>query len=235
MLPFSFHMGSANENSVSHLFLDNYQIVEQALKNNKLKEVSSLLKNLQEHVKTLLEHVHYNNLLATFYRITKEPQNEMSALKYVVVLGEQILDKNIYYAAVENLFILQVQQNKYADALNTFKKLNKLTTNPQQLTKLKKVKNLVVDYIKSDKVLAFNSEVEKGKKVYRHNLSRRSISLKNTNGSINKLQLRCDYHFESYDAEKQKEWQLPESWGKCQLNVYGESGSQFTIVEQHAS
>jgi len=64
-----------------------------------------------------------------------------------------------------------------------------------------------------------------------YKLLRREFAFDEINGKLERLELRCDWKHFSDEISQDVAWQIPESWGKCQLYVYGNIGTTFTFLE----
>ena len=67
--------------------------------------------------------------------------------------------------------------------------------------------------------------------VWRHKPSRKTIAFNDLKGKLDRFEIRCDTTTVKGKVETEYEYTLPTSWNKCWLNVYGEPGASFTLVE----
>jgi TonB family protein len=60
---------------------------------------------------------------------------------------------------------------------------------------------------------------------------RRTFAFDNVAGSLDELELRCDWRLYRASIGENLSWNIPDSWGKCQLHVYGASNTTFDFLE----
>ncbi|MDX1562102.1 MAG: energy transducer TonB [Gammaproteobacteria bacterium] len=58
---------------------------------------------------------------------------------------------------------------------------------------------------------------------------RRTFTISMVDGNIDSIDVECDARRISLDFQQDVEWQLPESWGDCELFVNGDSGTDFSF------
>jgi len=64
-----------------------------------------------------------------------------------------------------------------------------------------------------------------------HVLARRSFAILNVSGKLNRLTIECGEHLIESEVSDKAEWHVPASWAECRLNVFGEPGTTFSLVE----
>lgn len=53
------------------------------------------------------------------------------------------------------------------------------------------------------------------------------LSISNIKGSLENIEIRCEWHRVVDEARSGVIWTLPEEWGECRIIVFGEKGSTF--------
>ena len=65
---------------------------------------------------------------------------------------------------------------------------------------------------------------------YRFTPEYRTLALRDIDGTLDSIEMRCDRrHFESEISEL-VEWQIPDEWGKCSVQIRGEPGTTFKVL-----
>merc|ERR1712065_90135 len=62
-----------------------------------------------------------------------------------------------------------------------------------------------------------------------HSLIKNSISIFDAQGELNELRLRCQKKYVYFDYSPNKQWNIPNEWGECTLQVIGEPKAEFTL------
>lgn len=62
---------------------------------------------------------------------------------------------------------------------------------------------------------------------WRISADRRIFTIAGVEGSIDEVDVECDFRKTTLDFQEEVEWQLPASWGDCELFVVGEPGTTF--------
>lgn len=55
--------------------------------------------------------------------------------------------------------------------------------------------------------------------------------IEDISGSLDRIELRCDWHRVRAKPEKRRAWRIPAEWGDCSIYVFGEPGSTFRLLE----
>jgi TonB family protein len=95
--------------------------------------------------------------------------------------------------------------------------------------------------IDSDQILKISAEVRaRGECAYCNDSwhflpVRNDFTFANIKGTLDSIDMRCDHkRFES-DVKELVEWHIPDSWGRCQVHIYGEPGTTFDVMMLAAS
>ena len=58
------------------------------------------------------------------------------------------------------------------------------------------------------------------------------FSFSDIKGQLSEIKLRCRNKFQQLDFNADAEYEIPKSWGHCQLQVIGEAGTEFVLVQR---
>lgn len=205
-----------------------------ALSEGDLAGVQAALETMDNLKTTNITELFWRNHLAiSLYNKTGELDKKhravvkaRSSVKAVSLDDDQKARLNSYLLQEE--FAYLANNARYSSALYTFDKLQK--ADPESASAyddaIEKVKALVA----GDKPIYVAGEIgERGR--WDHYLVRRAFSIAQVQGRLDKLEVRCSRKYRSFTIAEQAQWQIPESWGQCNIHVLGEQNSKFTLVE----
>ena len=144
---------------------------------------------------------------------------------------ERFFEAGSYIAFLFHLFVLQVNHSYYREALDTAYDLADLEGTSDLMGQI----NPTIEQIKS---LRLNDSLIFTKGAI-NNINGWSIGLvKNTflfsevEGEIDELKLRCSKKYVFLEYLEDKIYQIPKSYGWCDLSVIGTPETQFELVQQ---
>ena len=138
---------------------------------------------------------------------------------------QQYLSKKLLQFALTQLFVLQVKAKRYSEAVRTYSSINKKNKQPLTATyvKLLAIKTEEGEYMIEDKI---PQNFFWGLALYKS-----SFNLEVISGEIEKIKLWCDLKFTYLEYDVEKSYSIPESWGKCRLQLLGKPNSEFKIYQ----
>ena len=119
-------------------------------------------------------------------------------------------------------------------ALNT---LDDLDLDDDMATNLAKTTDEIEALKTSDRAVAIDGEIgaareeHHGACMWWHTLLRRTAGVEAVSGSLEWVELRCDWRRIKAKPEKSRAWRIPPEWGDCTIYVFGEPGSTFQLFE----
>ena len=154
--------------------------------------------------------------------------------------GEYV-EPNVYLSVMLKIFNLEMQFQRYADALETLETLEGLDLDHGMAEKLKQFANQIEELRTADQVLAIEGKIgaareeHHGAGMWWHMLLRRTAGIEQISGSLERVELRCDWRRVKAKPEKGRAWRIPPEWGNCSIYVFGEPGSTFQLLEYASS
>lgn len=232
-----FRLGSlkgAVRSRYRRLLLDGFDAIDEA-DQEKLDLTLEKLEKMK--IQVLAEHSWLEFLKANAAKLKNEPEQQLHHLKRAVPSHYQpskdtILPEAYVVTVLQEMFILQYNSGLYGDAMNTFNKLDKmesdgaLTVANHFRPHYEKLDNI----IKSKEVMDVKGQISEFSN-WSHNLMRSKFVISNVEGNLDKVDIRCRSKQFVYTFEENNQFQIPESFGKCQLILEGKQGSQFTLSE----
>ncbi len=70
--------------------------------------------------------------------------------------------------------------------------------------------------------------------IWQYKLLRRMPGLRDIEGSLDRVELRCPWKRVTTKPGEGKAWRIPEPWGACDVFVFGEPGASFKLIEYPA-
>lgn len=128
-------------------------------------------------------------------------------------------------------FAYLVNHRFYSSALFTFDKLKE--ANPDEASVYEDAVLRVKSLIASEEPIVVPVEIDDSGR-WHHYLARRAFTFAEVEGRLDKVEIRCSRTFRSFTISDKSQWQIPASWGQCNIHVLGEQNSKFKLVELKA-
>ncbi len=198
------------------------------------------IQTAQETLSELEEKTSLNNYERAFINFSKfrlafvkgEQKNQPLYLNRA--LGYESKGKDLNYLSEElraiarrQLFILQVEQKHYADALSTYEEMNK-NQQKEDIELFKDTYQAIKTLKSDDQTFSIREQLDDRGFLF-HSLIKNSISIFDAQGELNELRLRCQKKYVYFDYSPNKQWNIPNEWGECTLQVIGEPKAEFTL------
>jgi len=169
-------------------------------------------------------------LKARYFRALGDQRQELINLKKLIPAGKKYLPKDAYVYAVVRAFQLALLNNELSSTLYYYDKLKQSDASNEEIATLTPYIEPINTLINSSEHLYIAAQINE-RENWNHYLARKSFTFANIEGKLNAVDIRCENHFSTYALEKEQQWKIPASWGKCQLFVKGEQGAKFNLVE----
>jgi len=219
------------DGGVSRKFLSKYKKIQEAIVKKDINNAKELLTELEDHKqRRLSEHVYLKLIEAEYAKVIDDKELELSSLSSISLTIGKTISPEQKLSILHQKFILNVKLNYYKSALSTYAELEKLKQAKPYLPQLSKIKTNIEKLINSDKQIIVDGNI-KERDFWYHSLVRNEFSLTNIKGSLNKLDVRCANKRHVYSIEENNTWKIPANWQGCNLYIYGEDNTQFTLVE----
>lgn len=149
----------------------------------------------------------------------------------------QWIDKESYVRLLKLRVQVELQIGKYQEARRSFGELVKVVgKDAEEVVALLPAMTTLREMITSDKILEIKAEVRpKGEcnwcnDSWHFSPVRNDFTFTNIAGNLDSIEMRCDHkRFESAAADL-VEWHIPDDWGRCHVQVYGDPGTTFDIL-----
>ncbi len=186
--------------------------------------------NMYELAKLWAQRVRYEATVGDLYKL------DMALHRATASHGEWI-DKRSYIRLLTFRTQVELQIGKYDAAKHSFNDLVDITKeDAEEVLALRPSFERLQEMITGNQILKVYAEVRsRGDCAFCDDSwdftpVRDDFTFANIQGNLNSIDMRCDNkRFES-DILELVEWHIPEKWGKCHVQVYGEPGTTFEVL-----
>lgn len=219
-------------------FISKFRKINKLIEQEKLHEADELFWDLYENYDLNLyelsklwgQRVRYEGLGGDMYKLDM-------ALHRATASNGRWTDKESYVQLLALRTRVELQIGQYHAALSAYRRLTDATgKDSKEVQDLKPVMKRLVEMIEGDSILKISAEVRsKGEcnncdDSWNFTPVRDVFSFANVAGNLESIEMRCDHkRFESAVAEA-VEWHIPDDWGTCHVQVYGEPGTTFDVL-----
>lgn len=161
--------------------------------------------------------------------------DQISALKDIVLFDveeekeQRVLSDNATFTVMDTLLKLLLNNNRYSEYLNYYEIFKPMDP------KINETFSGTVDKVKKLQTgtQAFSQKLEIGELGFTHlDLFKRIFYFETKLGKITELKLRCDTNYAKFTHNDKTDYQIPASWGNCNVQVIGEPGSEAQLIQQ---
>ncbi len=149
----------------------------------------------------------------------------------------QWIEEKSYIRLLELRVRVELKIGQYHSAMRAFRELVKVTgKNAEEVLVLKPTMEKLRDTINGDQILKIDAEVRTKDECNVCNNSwaftpvRNDFSFANIAGTLESIEMRCNHKRYESAVSGHVEWHIPDSWGTCHVQVYGEPGTTFDVL-----
>jgi TonB family protein len=214
---------------------DAYRAAQELIDANKFDEANAvLLPILSLEDLNFYERCMVSLLLARSYLAS---QDYLTAREYIInaTLDDGLfLSKPGLVSAVRLRIRLDALTGQYADAFEWFDKLKKHATLDADDSDAKLV-GILHARLDDPRPIAVSGviPVTEYLPIWTHTLLRRHFAFSALTGKLDRFELLCDQQKIASPITTAAEWHVPQDWSNCSLDVFGEAGAKFRVVESN--
>jgi TonB family protein len=213
-----------------------YKRLTKALEKSDKEEADEIIAKIEERVSmNHYERAYYDfaqSMYAQQFGTKREQMNYLrSALQYESDYdnGDEFLPAELVLLARKQLFALEVENRRFAEALRTYT-LIKRKYDGEATEIFDKTAKQVYDLRTDDSVYAVES-VFNDNGYFSIGLHKRGFYVEPSDTLINEFKLRCQKKYVFFAYEQGKQYKIPDTWGPCSLQVLGEANGEFELVQ----
>jgi len=136
------------------------------------------------------------------------------------------------------IFIMEVGNRDYAAAMKAYESLAAMPQYaPEDLVEIENAAAEIQAQVASSATLSTPGLLERhgsGEDVdpiWYYSPLRRTIAFDKIEGKASNFELRCEWRRYRDKVDPARVWRIPESWGDCQIIVFGQEGTRFKLLE----
>ena len=179
-------------------------------------------------------YAHLNLIKYQYALKTNDNNAQISAIRQLLLFEGsagrkgKFLDDDLRKTIKRALYILYVKTQRYAEALGAYKQLLDIDAEAESLfgDSAKKIYGLR----QNDRPVKITMQVD-SRGYSSIDLFKKTFSFDDLDGSITTLKLRCRNKFAKLDFNFEREYQIPHSWGYCNLQVIGAPATKFSLFQ----
>lgn len=160
----------------------------------------------------------------------KRRDSLLRAIAYVGPEGSSRLPAQVHTRALEYLYADYIRTGELAAALDTHAQLVARVGEDAVSPELRAHASAVREILQSDATIQAEGMIS-DERPWHHSLSRDGFEFADLSGRLQRLALWCENRAVEMEIDPDSSWQVPASWGACEIYVNGLPGTRFTLVE----
>lgn len=200
------------------------------------KLIFNRIKKLEEsYFLTLYAISHLNKLKYKYQEKFGDLDGKIDALETIVLhenstlYKDGFIDKNSTKTVYQKLFLLYLKKADYNSAHNVYHKIIKIDPALKEAYRetIKKLYKISKDDTAYEYKIKIPQRGYVNLDLWKHNFSFLKLE-----GKLETLKLRCDLKFKELPFQFESLYQIPKSWGDCNLQIIGDEGSKVSLIQQ---
>ncbi|MEM7430958.1 MAG: energy transducer TonB [Pseudomonadota bacterium] len=227
-----------NHRGATSLFARKFRQLGELIDERNLAEADELFNDLYENYdlslyeqsKLWAQRVRHESIEGDLYKLDR-------ALHRATASDGKWIDEKSYRQLLELQVMVRLQLGRFHSALVSYNKLRESAGDDSDaVEKLKPAIRNLQTLVESDELLKIEAEVRSRDECDSCNDSwnftplRNAFTIANVSGSLENIEMRCDQRRYQSAISDEVDWSIPESWGTCNVRIYGEPGTTFDVV-----
>lgn len=146
------------------------------------------------------------------------------------LFNNMVFNEDYVAYALQRKIILDAQRGYYAEALKSYTTLQDMEAQETRIGEIAPLISQIEESIASEQNLTVPVTIGSDGNWF-HTLVRSKFAFGNIQGELDTVEVRCDTHREKFTVAEAHVWQIPNSWGQCQVMVKGDSETKFDLIE----
>ncbi|MDH7943363.1 TonB family protein [Pseudohongiella sp. SYSU M77423] len=229
------------EPSVNFAFRRRYDAVIAAIAENDQQSAKKLFDELEAYsISTNFEHILLNLTRFSYFR--KYGGDELQLMQYLdaalffessfrsrrtIEIGAESMPADVVALALRNLFMLQVNNRRYVEALRTYEFMQEAGQNVDEYDQVAER----IRAVRQDESAYIINDVIPDSGSWHILVAKPGFFVQSANSDISELTLRCLHNSQTFAFEEGAEYRIPPSWGSCSLEIKGSPGSQIQLEQ----
>jgi TonB family protein len=210
-------------------FVSAYRSVTEAIKAGNRTAADAALQKLK--ITNLYEDAYFG--LATYNYASKwgDESQQLEGLRRAIAREDKAryLPNDLFRFALFNCMQLELKTHEYAEAMTTWKRLEKSGIDNNTATQLRSVGERL-EKLRSDASAYEVSGLISDSNWYLH-LFKRHFQAVVSEGYISEVRLRCDKHYVFFPFDSTLQYQVNSKDGNCSIELAGAPGTRFKLIQ----
>ncbi len=168
-----------------------------------------------------------------YARLFLDRDEQINALNEMILSNDEGMAVANDQAADVELIKLTIEAGYYGEAIDAYYRATQKHSSEIRagLRKLFEPSiNQIIEIIESEKAFARPVKIHPERTTY-VNLKKAGFGFDEVAGKFETVKLRCQHKYAELAFQADSEYELPESWGRCQLQLIGETGSSAQLIQ----
>ena len=225
---------------VSKNFRRRYRKMDKAIDRGDIDFASSELERaFQLKGLTLGEQSWLWALRARIEGVREDREQQLFAVRRALRFSKGWIPEQLRIGLLTTQFVLEIARDNHSAAMSAYLALKAI--DGADTSELDPIADKLMAIVESDQSIYKAAKIggdqscETCASQWKYKPLRRAVEITDIDGELGNLELRCEWQRFIDTAREGVAWEIPDSWGKCSVVVYGETGSTFKLVELPAS
>jgi len=210
-------------------FIRTYKALEAALNSDDRAAADEALQKLK--IANLYEDAYFG--IATYQYAAKygNEQQQLAALRRAIAREDyaRYLPRDLFKFALYNCMQLELKDRQYAEALATWKRLQKTSIDKTSAARIRETIAKVEKIRTDDSGYAVAGQITDSN-WYLH-LFKRHFQAEVSEGYISEVRLRCDTRHWFFPFDSRLQYEINSKDGECSIELLGTPGTQFKLLQ----
>jgi TonB family protein len=182
-------------------------------------------------VQNLYENAYYNVAYYQYYRKWGTEAQQLDALERAIASEKapRYLEKEQFISALNSQLVLQARTQDFAGALKTWDRLQQ-NAPKESLARWTDVIAKIEAVRQDGSSYAVTGQINKGTSWF-YELFKNRFQVEVANGRLSEVKLRCEKQYIFFRFEPGTQYQIANNAGSCALELVGEQGTQFQLIQ----
>ena len=226
------------ETGMSGAFNRRYREINRSLTSDALDEVRRLIDDAFENFSlNVADLARLWMLRGSYAQKVGDDELQLIASRKAVEDGGRWVSDGVYRRLMTSIISLELSAGDYASALTDHAALVEKMGDGAVLKNLQRSIDTARKQLDTAEVLAVPARLTANRQCddcladWQSGALRRNLSISNIKGSLENIEIRCEWQRVVDEARSGVVWTLPEEWGECRIIIFGEAGSTFDLHE----
>jgi TonB family protein len=176
-------------------------------------------------------------LRGTYAQAVGDDELQLGSFRKAVANGGKWISDGVYRRLMTSIISLELSAGDYSSALGNYAALVEKNGDGAIPSSMQRAFVRVRKQIDTAEILAVPARLTADRQCddcpadWQYETLRRKLSISKIRGSLDNIEIRCEWQRVVHEARSDVTWTLPEEWGKCRIIVSGDKGTTFDLHE----